>query len=357
MGRMPVALFLAFLASLGLHAAALFGPEIDLAPEPEAPALVAELRPAPEPPKVQPPAPSPREAEPRPAPHKAEPAARTPSASRPAAPRQPRILAVPAAPESSAPTVQAPVESPPPVPDGASAAGPAAPDAARSGSPAAPDTAAAGPSEQRLPPRGSIRFRVDRGDSGFEIGVARQEWELDGDRYRLSSSAETTGLAWLLRSVSLEMESVGRVTARGLRPDAFGVLRDGRRGRERALFDWEAMRLRIGDRSEHALEPGTQDLLSVFYQLGFSDLAPGGTAALPLATGKKYAVFRVEYLGDEDIEIPLGALRARHLRLPGETTTEIWLAYDYRLLPVKIRHIDNKGGVYVQSATQILLEQ
>lgn len=27
---------------------------------------------------------------------------------------------------------------------------------------------------------------------------------------------------------------------------------------------------------------------------------------------------------------------------------ELWLAYDYRMLPVKIRHVDNKGGILVQ---------
>ena len=33
--------------------------------------------------------------------------------------------------------------------------------------------------------------------------------------------------------------------------------------------------------------------------------------------------------------------------------TELWLAYDYLLLPVKIRHVDNQGGSFVQVATAI----
>ena len=48
---------------------------------------------------------------------------------------------------------------------------------------------------------------------------------------------------------------------------------------------------------------------------------------------------------------------ARHLRTPGERPTDLWLAYDYRLLPVKIRHVDNRGNAYVQVATEILFGQ
>ena len=52
-GRMPVALILALVASLGLHVVALFGPEIELVGDPDVPLLVAELKPLP-PQPVQP---------------------------------------------------------------------------------------------------------------------------------------------------------------------------------------------------------------------------------------------------------------------------------------------------------------
>ena len=63
----------------------------------------------------------------------------------------------------------------------------------------------------------------------------------------------------------------------------------------------------------------------------------------------------VEVLGDEDIELPAGTMRTLHLRTPGTNSTELWLAYDYLLLPVKIRHEDNKGDSFVQVATDIRL--
>lgn len=343
MGRMPVALIIAFVASLGLHAAALFGPDIDLAPEPEPPPLVAELRPLPPEPPVSPAVKAPRKVEPKPA--------KAPIPLRRQAPRKADTPQAPAVALPPSITVSEPAT--PFVPPGESP-----PETSPSANPVpAPKSNAPAVSRERLPARGSIHYRVDRGDSGFAIGVARQEWEFGGTNYRLTSTAETTGLAWLIRSVDIEMESLGRFTDQGLQPEVFGVMREGRKGRERALFDWDAMRILIGDRREHALEPGAQDFLSIFYQLGFVEIPVDAAVTVPLATGKKYAVFRVENLGDEEIDTPLGSLRVRHLRLPGDSSTELWLAYDYRLLPVKIRHIDNKGGVLVQVATEILFGQ
>lgn len=207
--------------------------------------------------------------------------------------------------------------------------------------------------EPRLPARGVIRFRVDRGDSGFEIGRAYQEWEFVDGRYRLRSVVESTGLVRLFRAVFIEMESQGRYSETGLQPEVFAIRRDTRKPRERALFDWETMRVKVGNRNEQPLDHGAQDLLSLYYQLGFLDLPMAGRASLPVATGKKYSTYRLEVLGDEEIEVPLGVLRTLHVRAPGDNVTEFWLAYDYRKLPVKIRHLDSDGGSLVQVATEI----
>jgi len=48
-------------------------------------------------------------------------------------------------------------------------------------------------------------------------------------------------------------------------------------------------------------------------------------------------------------------MRTLHLRVPGENMTEFWLAYDYLMLPVKIRHVDKKDAVLSNVATTIQL--
>jgi len=225
------------------------------------------------------------------------------------------------------------------------------PSAERAATPPEPELA---PAEPRLPPRGMIRYRVDRGDSNFEIGYAQHEWEIADGQYRLRSVVETTGLVWLFKSLRMEMESRGTITDQGLRPDSFVIRRNGKESGEQASFDWESMKVRVGNRPEEALAYGAQDLLSFNYQLGFLPNAGAGST-LPIATGKKYGLYRLEFLGDEEIEVPAGVLRTLHLRAPGDNSTELWLAYDYLLLPVKIRHVDSKGDSFVQVATQVQL--
>jgi hypothetical protein len=347
MGRPLAAPTAALAVSLVLHAAMLcFLPNIRPLPESgETPLLLAELRPAL---GQAPPAPAPRAAAPEPV--------KTPAARKPP-PRKTRTGPAPATP-TPVPTAGPATEPSLPARPVVAAAGGTAQETTLTAEErvAAAPTTPPGPAG-RLPPRGRILFRVDWGDSEFVIGAARQEWTIEDQRYRLVSTVETTGLASLFRSVDIDMESLGRIADDGLAPEVFGVRRSGRKARERALFDWESMRIRVSEASDSALDPGAQDLLSFYYQLGFLDIAVGRSGSMPLATGKKYSVYPLENLGDETIELPLGTLVTRHLRSPGERLTDIWLAYEYRLLPVKIRHVDDKGSTFVQIATEIRFGQ
>ena len=342
---MPLVLILAFAASLGLHAVVLFGTDLELSAEPASTPLMAELRPAPRPPPLATAA--------KPAPPKSATAVKPKKAAR----------AKPARPASATPVVSVPGASPPlPEQNDASPAAaqeppgpPAVPDETLEPAPTPAEAAAQEPAPVRLPPRGTIRYRVDRGDSNFEIGFAQHEWTIADGHYRLSSVAETTGLVWLFKSVRIEMESRGLMTAAGLQPLTFAVRRDGQPTRESAAFDWSAMTVRVADRAEQPLDEGAQDLLSFNYQLGYLTLPQGG-GSLPIATGKKYEIYRLEVLGDEDLELPAGPMHTLHLRAPGTdaaNSTELWLAYDYLLLPVKIRYVDAQGDSFVQLATKI----
>jgi hypothetical protein len=328
---MPVAFFMALAASLGLHVAMLLGPEITLATEPETQPLWAELKPLPKslgeaarkPPaarKKNPPAPT-----------------RTTAAGASAVMRVPAAL-TPAAPEAAASASDSASDSP----------------AGSASEASAPHAEMPPPEVSRLPDHGRILYRVDRGDMGFEIGKATSEWDIDEGHYRLRLETETTGLVWLLKSYRIVMESEGRIASDGLRPERFSIRRNGADAGENAAFDWEQMLISVGNSAPQRMSPGAQDLLSFNYQLGFMP-SPEVSNTLPITTGKKYGIYRLESLGDEQIETPAGVMRTLHLRAPGTNTTELWLAYDYLLLPVKIRHTDDKGDSFVQVALHIQL--
>ena len=222
---MPVALIIALAASLGLHAAALFGPEFDLATDPEPVMIAAELRPLPLP--LPPPQPPVEVAA------KPDPPARAKKPARPRTPRRQVETAANAAPvpaqSEEAPPAQAGETLPAAAPD-------AAPEAEnRVAEPVAEPVAA--PAAPRLPAHGLIRYRVDRGDSNFEIGYAQHEWEIADGRYLLHSVVETTGLVRLFKSLRIEMESRGTLSEEGLRPESFVIRRNGEETLEWASFD------------------------------------------------------------------------------------------------------------------------
>lgn len=334
--RLPAALA----ASLLIHAAVVGGPGWRLPfdadePEPSGP-LQARLAA----PRQQVAAPTPRPAAPRP--RKARPAPVAEAAPEPVAPASP-APEPPAAAPAGAPPVAAEVPAPPGPAPGASA-----PPEARA--------------EIAWPRQGRIRFAVTRGEGeqSTELGQSVHEWSHDGAAYRLRTVTETTGLVALFRPIRIVQLSEGAIDADGLAPREFQVERNGQPA-EGARFDREAGRVTLTGagtpRREAQGAHGAQDLLSQVYQLGLLGVA--ARLELMIATGKNFGPYVFEAVGEERLRTPLGELRTWHVRtpaMPGEQATELWLAEDYRRLPVRIRHIDRKGDVFDQTAVEMEIE-
>ena len=251
------------------------------------------------------------------------------------------------------------VEAPPETTEVASAAtggsepGPDAQDAA-AGPAAVPDPAPPGEATEpgparSLPRKGTITFTL-KGE-GLNVGRAVQSWEVGAGSYKLASDAETTGLVEVFRPQRLRWLSKGTVTRLGLKPESFLVSRT-RRGQTEASaadFDWKTGSLTYGSAGERAkatLPGDAQDIMSFIYQLGLTPPAPG-RYRLPITTGSKFEIYEIEVRSEEDIETPLGTLRTlpvKQRQRPGTESIEIWLAAQYRYLPVKIRYFNRDGN-------------
>ena len=338
-------LTIAAVVSAGLHALFISGAWLR-APVPpvEYPPLEARLAPAPPPepvarvsppPEAPPPPLRPRKSVPPPA----APAAIAQAASAPA--MQP-------APEVSAEPLEA--ASLPGEPSGSQQAAPAESVAALPAEPPPPATAGAESAPpRRLPRKGTITYALT--GEGFNVGRAIQSWEVGAGSYKLVSDAETTGIVDVFRPQRLRWLSKGAVTQHGLRPETFLVSRT-RRGQteaSEALFDWKTGSLTYGparERATAALPGDTQDIMSFIYQLSLAPPAPG-RYRLPITTGSKFETYEIEVRTEEAIETPLGTLRTlpvRQQRRPGAESIEIWLAAQYRYLPVKIRYFNREGN-------------
>jgi hypothetical protein len=260
---------------------------------------------------------------------------------------EPRILS-----RSAAPTAQ--VAAPAISPSIAPTTSPAGSGEAKS-SPPAPVTKP--PVGAALPKRVRIRFAVIRGEQNFVVGRSEHRLTIEGSSYTLRAVAETTGLVALFRSASVVQTSEGELTAEGMRPRGFKVERGGKVG-DQVTFDWVAGRVAMspGPRDSEA-EPGMQDLLSMFYQLGMLPVSAGGIG-ITVATGKKIERFVFAPSGEEKINTALGekvALRFKTVAAAGGDTTEVWIGVERRL-PLRIRFVDRKGEIFDQVVEEMEVE-
>jgi hypothetical protein len=231
---------------------------------------------------------------------------------------------------------EAPAATPPPLTEAALAREP---------------SAAETPPARSLPRKGRITYTLTFGADRFSVGKAVQSWEVGPEHYMLASDAETTGIVEAFRPQRLRYLSKGRITRQGLKPASFLVSRT-RRGQTEAAqaeFNWEAGSLSYGqarERTSAALPVGTQDIMSFVYQLALAPPGPG-RFRLPITTGSRFETYDIEVFEEESIETPLGPLRALPVKQqprPGAESIQIWLAAEYRYLPVKIRYFDREGN-------------
>lgn len=210
------------------------------------------------------------------------------------------------------------------------------------------------PAQPILPASGTIRFAILKESLDLKVGRAEHRWEFPGDgTYRLSGLTETSGLVAVFKPVRIETESRGQLVAGGLRPDSFRTLKSGRDSNENADFDWATGEVRLArDGSVHKIVSGTQDILSLNYQLAYLGRLEEGSG-MGVVTGRKYARHAIDSLGEEEVVVPAGRFRTLHLRAMTESVTEVWIALDRYRLPVKIRFTDKKGESFVQVATEI----
>lgn len=194
--------------------------------------------------------------------------------------------------------------------------------------------------------------------STFAEGRAEYTWSREGDNYRITGEAEATGFFTLFLEGRILQESRGTVSSEGLRPERFSE-RKPNVAIEGLDFDWAAHKItfdRNGSRKTMDLDEKTVDWLSMIFQLAHMPPA-GEDYEMRVYTQRKLYDFKLKVLGVEDIEIPLGKVKALHLRHTDANNGEVvdvWLGVDHHYLPVKLRYPVARNRLVVeQSATSV----
>jgi hypothetical protein len=209
---------------------------------------------------------------------------------------------------------------------------------------------------EALPANVSITYALT---SSLANARAVYNWSREGDNYTISGEAEAIGFFTLFVEGRLRQESRGTVTPEGLRPQRF-IERKPNASAEGLEFDWAARKVTFdkGDsRKTEDLTDNTLDWLSMIFQM--AHMPPSGESYdLKVFTQRRYYNFKLKVLGTEEIEIPLGKLRALHLRHTDpedQSEVDVWLGIDQHYLPVKLRFPVAKNRMMVeQSATEMV---
>ena len=210
---------------------------------------------------------------------------------------------------------------------------------------------------EALPPSVSVEYQLT---SSFADGRATYHWDREGDSYRIRGEAEAEGFFTLFLEGRIVQETRGTVTARGLRPERFSESKPG--GVPEGLeFDWPARQVtfdRNGEKKTTPLTDNTVDWLSMIFQL--AHMPPSAQPFdLQVFTQRRMYRFRLDVLGTEEIEIPLGRVRTLRLRHADpenrKEVVDVWLGIDQHYLPVKLRYPVARNRLVVeQVATRVV---
>ena len=195
--------------------------------------------------------------------------------------------------------------------------------------------------------------------NGFGSGRARYRYQAEPQgRYSLRSEMEAVGLASIAFSGKRIETSIGKITDQGLQPEAYRVeLTSKPEKLQAANFDWVNHKLSLKTTKSETVEDlpeGTQDFLSFMYQFMF--VPPLDRMEWPLTNGKTVRVYHYEFISEEVIATEFGQINTYHIAKSSgdsEERTDVWLAEDYRFIPIKILKITKDGSGYEFIATRI----
>jgi hypothetical protein len=189
-----------------------------------------------------------------------------------------------------------------------------------------------------------LRYQVRYGLAGGEQTLL---WVSDGTHYTVTSVAAATGLTGMFYRGRFVQTSRGRITSRGLQPEAFWDQRGDKRSSARFDAVNQTVLLESGGAPRHFAWAGeVQDALSLFFQFALTAPPAASPFTYTVFNGKKLRDYTYTVRGEETRESALGSLRTLHLvRDTGDDGRfEAWLAIDRHYLPVRVVRSDDKGN-------------
>lgn len=200
----------------------------------------------------------------------------------------------------------------------------------------------------KAPAAARLQFAVQGKIKGLPLKTkAQMDWLPQGQRYEASQEVQIPIIG------SRRQSSVGAIGPQGLQPEIFI---DRSRKEYSTTFDAQTQQIVFSRGSEPApWAPGTQDRLSVFFQVaGMIAAAPklypvGTQITVQAASSNRVSPWTFTVRGTEQLQLPAGAMKAIKLEHSAEghdddgVHSALWLAPSLQYLPVRIRMVEDAG--------------
>jgi hypothetical protein len=208
-----------------------------------------------------------------------------------------------------------------------------------------------------VPQRVEIVYRVSIGP--MKIGEGRDVFQHDGKTYKVVSEARTTGVAAIYR-FNLVRESAGRVTPKGLQPETFSEVRNGKPKRS-VRFDWGKRQATLVDGEKQQVLPlpdNTWDQTSFGYNFAFAGLDAAALSA-NLTDGRRIKEYHYTVVGNQPLETELGTLDTIHVKKVqkdgDKRSFDVWIAPSHHNLPVRMLLTEKDGTTFDSVVAKVTL--
>lgn len=214
-----------------------------------------------------------------------------------------------------------------------------------------------------LPPSAQLDYDVIalRGDQKW-YGNGTFLWESGGGRYSITGEANASLL--LINLTVLQFKSEGLVSEQGVAPILYS---EKPRNKSQTNTHFQQENRKITFSASEAVYPyqgGEQDRASVMWQLagiGRGDpgrFVPGAAFDIVVAGARDAETWRIGVIGEEEIDTPLGKMKAWHVRRAPrqkayDQIIDIWFAPQQEWYPVRLRQTSTNGDYLEMSLSNL----
>ena len=204
----------------------------------------------------------------------------------------------------------------------------------------------------------TMKFEMYEGTDRVSFDKATHHYESDGEgNYSLRVESGQINSASHNSEPAWEIEIRGSVNQRGLRPMRY--FRKGKQAQILMALSGEKIHSGESDDVSGLMPDGITDRVSLLYQ--FMNIEISGTeGTMQLTDGADIGTYIYRLIGTESITVPrLGLIKSQRITFfntQNAETIDLWLASDFRNLPMKVSHRSASGEVTEQVLSSVSMQ-